>query len=103
MSDYHIDDVKNETKKLALTTYNTALDGIQMAMALVVALAWFSLVKEIIKMKFPNEKMQGVKVFFLFAVAMTVLFAIVATVVPKFPWKAPSRLPIAFAVAASGM
>ena len=41
--------VQDESKKLALSAYNTTLDGIQMAFALIVALAWYKLVSTIVK------------------------------------------------------
>ena len=91
--------VQDESKKLALSAYNTTLDGIQMAFALIVALAWYKLVSTIVKRYSPSED-KGIKLLLLFAVAMTVIFVVLMAIIKKFPWKAPSGLSVTYAIVA---
>lgn len=70
-----------ETKELAETVYDTSLDGITMALALTVALAWYALVKKTVNTVLPSK--EGMWAMLGYAVVMTILFAVVVAFIKK--------------------
>lgn len=61
-----------EAKAFASSVYDVSLDNIQMALALSVAFAWHTAIKEIVKRFWKSEN--SVTAYLVYAIIMTALF-----------------------------
>lgn len=97
----HLEPVE-EVKSVLQSVYTISLDSIQMSLALVVALAWYAFVKQLIQWAYPkqlNDPMSW-KMLGLFAVVMTLLFAVAIVVMQRVLKARIVDRPVQFVVAA---
>ena len=97
----HLEPVE-EVKSVLTSVYTVSLDSIQMALALVVALAWYAFVKHLIQWAYPKNLSDGQdwKMLGLFAVVMTLIFAVVIVVMQRVLKARIVDRPVQFVVAA---
>jgi hypothetical protein len=62
--------------------YHTSLNGIQMSFALIMALAWYSLIKHLILKVAPNES-RNLWMMFIYAIIMTIVFVAISYFISK--------------------
>lgn len=86
-----------QTKEIATSVYNVSLDGIQMALALTVALAWYAVAKGLIKAYFP-EIGQGWIALVVYALIVTLIFVVVSMVIKKILGANVPVKPVIYAV-----
>ena len=98
MSREHLEPIE-ETKALVSSVYSASIDSVQMALALVVALAWYSFVKEVIKNVYPSRG-DSWKAQLVFALVMSIIFGVVLYVVKNVLGKQVISRPITYAVMA---
>ena len=67
------------TKQGLRMVYNTSLFGIQVAFALIMALAWYSLVKGVMQTVLPGGTTMTAKL--IYAVVMTIIFIIISYII----------------------
>lgn len=90
--------IPDDAKDVITQVYNTSISGIEMALALTVALAWYSFVKVSIQNIYPTKfKGETWWMYLLFAVIITVIFAVVIFAMKKY-MNYNGRTPIAYAV-----
>lgn len=68
---------------VAMSAYNVSVDSIKIALAIVVALAWYGLVKRSINFFWPKHE-EGFVVFGLYTIIITILFAVVIAFINDF-------------------
>jgi hypothetical protein len=97
----HLEPVE-EVRSVLQSVYTISLDSIQMALALVVALAWYAFVKHLIAWAYPKQ-LSGAKdwqMLGLFAVVMTLVFAVAIVVMQRVLKARIVDRPVQFVVAA---
>lgn len=97
----HLEPIE-KSKEFVSTVYNMSLDAVQMALALTVALAWYSFVKggirEIWKSRSDSVWASGV-----FAIIVTIIFAVVIYIIKNVLGSSVSTRPVMYAVAPAAM
>jgi len=93
----HLEPIE-ETKEFATSVYSTSLDSIQMALSLVVALAWYAFIKACINKYFPDGSGNKAWALGLYALIITALFVGVLFIIKKVLKMPISSKPIVYAV-----
>lgn len=87
----------NNTTELMSSFYDVSLDSIQFALALTVALAWYSFIKNLFG-KLWTERSDKVVAHGVYAIVVTVIFVLIAMIMRKFIGVNPQDKKIMFAV-----
>lgn len=72
---------KAEAKQGLTAVYHSSLNGIQMAFALIMALAWYSLIKNFMQSMLPGGK--TLLSMLIYAIIMTIIFVAVSYVISQ--------------------
>lgn len=91
------EETKIEAKKLATSVYDTSMTSISMALALTAALAWNDLIKHIIGSYVRIER-NSIVYFLIYAIIVTILFAVVHSIIKKYAGAKVIEVPITYAV-----
>jgi hypothetical protein len=90
-----------EVKSVLSSVYTISLDSIQMALALMVALAWYAFIKKLVQWAAPNKLGgQDWQMLGVFAVIMTIVFAIAVVLMKRVLKARIVERPVQFMVAA---
>ena len=81
------------------SAYSMTLNSIFMALALTVALAWYAVVKEGVKIRFPESKRDGIWALIGYAIIITIVFTIAVWASKKLLGHEVPERQVMFAVA----
>lgn len=96
-----VTEAREAVTSVVSSAYNLTLNSIFMALALTVALAWFAVVKEGVRINWPGKQKDGVWALLGFAVIITLLFAVAVWLSKRFLGKDLPDRRVVYAIAPS--